>query len=695
MEFSLPKRTKRFKKSEETLNNKRLLIGLIVIGGIIVGFTCLACGVTVYGVNSWVRNIEGQAGSPVEVEVISPSLSSPSDPPPDSEQPVEGYSSTLDTLKSAEIPINDPIDIAQRLEGKENIPLTLPVDNLNRQVGESETFWVTNTDTAENFQVQTTLAAVTNHLYFWIEDGVDYSQKALDKLVREFEDVIYPTNREFFGSEWFPGVDGDPHLYVIYARGLGNNIAGYFVSVDEYHPLVHEFSNAHETFMLNADTAGLSENYTYSVLAHEFQHLIHWYWDRNETSWLNEGFAELATLITGQRDGPTHDDWFADDPDIQLNDWPNDPNETTFHYGNAFLFVTYFMDRFGSDATKALVADQLNGLESIDNVLEVLGEVDPDSGKPITADDVFLDWVVTNYLKDQYNVTERFSYLSYPDAPSFYATEIINSCSSDQFQRDVHQYAADYIEINCQNDFSINFVGQESVQVIPENPYSGSFAFWSNKGDQSDMRLTREFDFSDVSGPITFSYWTWYDLEDDYDYVFLEISSNGGDWRIIRTPSSTSEDPSGNSYGWGYNGKSGGDGSWIQEEIDLSGYAGEVIRLRFEYITDAATYGEGLMLDSISLPEIAYFTDFETDNGGWVPEGFVRIENKLPQIYRLALIHLGPVPRVEYLTISEGNQVDIPVSPGENGSNSTILVVTGATRFTRQKANYWIELTEE
>jgi len=695
MVFSLPIPIKTTKISEGTLNNKKLLIGLIILGVIIAGFTCLACGVTVYGVNSWARNIEGQTNTPVEVEVISPVESSPSDPSQDSGQPAEGYSSTLDTLKAVEIPINDPIDIAQRLEGKENIPLTLPVDNLDRQVGETESFWVTDTDTTENFQVQTTLAAVTDHLYFWIEDGVDYSQSALDKLAREFEDVIYPINREFFGSEWFPGVDGDPHLYVIYARGLGNGLAGYYASIDEYHPIVHEYSNAHETFMLSADNAGLSEGYTYSVLAHEFQHMIHWYQDHNETSWLNEGFSELATLITGQREGPTHDYYFADNPDTQLNDWPNGPGDTSPHYGNAFLFVTYFMDRFGSDATKALVADKLNGLESIDNVLEELGEVDPDSGIPITADDVFLDWVVTNYIKDQYNVTERFSYLSYPDAPSFYATEIINSCSTEQFQRDVHQYAADYIEINCQKDFSINFVGQESVQVIPENPYSGSFAFWSNKGDQSDMRLTREFDFSDVSGPITFSYWTWYDLEDDYDYVFLEISTNGGDWRIIRTPSSISEDPSGNSYGWGYNSLSGGDGSWIQEEIDLSGYAGEVIRIRFEYITDAATHGEGLLLDSVSIPEIAYFTDFETDNGGWVPEGFVRIENKLPQIYRLALLHLGAVPRVEYLTISEGNQVDISVSPGENGSNSTILVVTGATRFTRQKANYWIELTEK
>jgi len=677
------------------MNRKILIIGLSLLGLLVIGFTCLLCGMTVFGLNIWARNRGVINEPPVVVEVIPPSDAVGSEPSQDSNQLQDQGLSTLETLKTEIIPGNDPIDIARRLEGKENIPLTLPVEDLDRQVGEKETFWVSNTDTAENFQIQATLAAVTDHLYFWIEEGVDYSQIALNRLAREFEDVIYPTNQEFFGSEWFPGVDEDPHLYVIYARGLGSNLAGYYSSIDEYHPIVNEYSNAHETFMLSADNARLDEGYTYGVLAHEFQHMIHWYRDRNETSWLNEGFSELATLLTGQRDGPTHDYFFSQHPDIQLNDWPNDPAATIPHYGNSFLFVTYFMDRFGSEATKALVADELNGLESIDKVLSDLNIVDNQTGLPIKADDVFLDWVVTNYLKDEYNVDERFRYNSYPDAPSFFPTEINEGCSLDEVLRVVNQYAADYIEIECQEDFSIEFTGQESVKVIPQDPYSGSFAFWSNKGDQSNMRLTREFDFREVSGPITFSYWTSYDLELDYDYVFLEVSTNGEDWRIIRTPSSTSEDPSGNSYGWGYNGTSGMDSVWIQEDVNLSGYAGELIQLRFEYITDAAVHGEGLLLDYMSIPEIGYFTDFESDDGGWEAEGFVRIENTLPQTYRLALLHLGAVPRVEYLTASEDNKIEINVSPEETGSSSTILVVTGTTRFTRQPANYWIEISEK
>ena len=39
------------------------------------------------------------------------------------------------------------------------------------------------------------------------------------------------------------------------------------------------------------------------------------------------------------------------------------------------------------------------------------------------------------------------------------------------------------------------------------------------------MTLTRDFDFTSASGPLTLKYHTWYDLEKDYDYVFLEAST--------------------------------------------------------------------------------------------------------------------------------------------------------------------------
>ncbi len=597
---------------------------------------------------------------------------------------------TLRTLQEAEIPVNDLIDLAERLSGIENIPRTVEPPAAPLAVGTRETMWMTNVDTNESFQVDVVLQYVTDHAYYWIEEGVSFDPDELQTLAETFENKIYPTDRAFFGSEWTPGVDGDPHLYIIYARGLGFNLAGYFSSADEYHPLAHEYSNAHESFVLNADTVGLAETFTLGVLAHEFQHMIHWYRDRNETSWLNEGFSELAVFLNDYYTGG-FDYLFADEPDMQLNDWPNDPSATSPHYGAGFLFLNYFLNRFGDQATQALVAHPENGMESVDAVLEMLGATDPQSGEALRADDVFLDWVVTNYLLDESVADGRYVYENYAEAPRVSATEDVAVCPTETQTRDVHQYGADYIRITCTGTYTLRFEGSTQVGLLPAEVYSGDYAFWSNKGDESDMTLTRRFDFSQYSGPLTLTYWTWYDLEEDYDYLYVEASLDGEHWQILTTPSGTLEDPSGNSYGWGYNGLSGGDGRWIEETVDLSNYVGKKVYLRFEYVTDAAVNGEGFLLDDVAIPEIGYFSDFEADAGGWEAAGFVRVRNLLPQTFRLALIRMGDTPQVEYIDLNEDVSAEIPITIGGE-VDEVVLVVTGTTRYTRQKAAYRFEI---
>lgn len=590
---------------------------------------------------------------------------------------------TLETLEKTSVPVADMRDLARRLEGKEGIPLTVAAPLAPLTLGTQDEFWVANTDTNESFKISATLRYVTEHVYFWVQDGIEFDEAALQNLAETFEKKIYPTNRAFFGSEWTPGVDGDPHLYILYAEGLGFNLAGYFSSADENHPLAHEHSNAHEMFLLNKDNVDLAEESAYSVLAHEFQHMIHWNRDRNEASWVNEGFSELAVFLN---DYDVDSDYaFISNPDLQLNDWPNNQGQTLPHYGAGFLFLTYFLDRFGETITQALFGHPLNGMESVDAVLTASGAQDPLTGKEITADDVFLDWVLANYLRDQTIADGRYTYQNYSDAPQADSTETIRHCPTGPITRDVHQYGVDYIQITCRGNFRLHFEGSVQSRVVPTDFYSGSYALWSNKGDESNTTLTRTFDFSGHQGPLSFSYWTWYDLEEDYDYVYLEVSEDGDRWQILTTPSGTPEDPSGNSYGWGYNGKSQG---WIQERVDLSRYAGKKVQLRFEYVTDGAVNGEGMLLDDISIPEVGYFSDFENDSGGWEADGWARIENILPQTFRLALITLGQPTEVIYVPINPDVTADIPLEINDE----VVLVVTGTTRFTREKAAYRFEI---
>ena len=239
------------------------------------------------------------------------------------------------------------------------------------KVGDKEKFWISNSDTAEHSQIDATLLYITPHSYFWAEDGTEVNENDMKALMDTFEEKIYPTDREFFGSEANPGVDGDPHIYVLYASSIGHNIAGYFNSSDLFNPLVKEYSNAHETYVLGT-SQDLGVEYTYATLAYEFVHMIQNASDRNDVSWMNEGFAEVGSFLNGYDVGGA--DWlYVENPDLQLNTWVDNASpDFSAHYGQSFLYLTYFLDRFGEEATKALTNNPENDLTSVDDTLAEL-----------------------------------------------------------------------------------------------------------------------------------------------------------------------------------------------------------------------------------------------------------------------------------------------------------------------------------
>lgn len=598
---------------------------------------------------------------------------------------------TLEILKNTIIPSADLVTMAEKFEGKKNIPRSLSTAPMIYQLGDTLDFWTLNTDTNVNKKITAQLAYQTDGIYFWIEEGIEFNKRDLKKLVETFANKIYPTDQEFFGKEWIPGVDNDPHLYILYATDLGSNLAGYSSDTDTVLPEAHPYANGHEMFSINADVQTLTDPYTYGVLAHEFQHLIHSYHDANEEIWLNEGFSELATFLNGY-DAGGFDVLFAYNPDIQLNEWPNDSDATDAHYGSGFLFTTYLLDRFGEETTKAVVANKQNGLESIDDVFKIEGIFDPLTGKTMTADQLFMDWTLANYLQDSSIEDGRFNYHNYKTVPNFTDTETISDCVMPEQNRDVSQYGADYIHFHCNGQLQLQFSGDSTVQVIPVNPKEGTHFVWSNKADASDMTMTRQFDFTETTGNIEFSYDMWHDLETDYDYVYLLSSLDGENWNTVNTPSCTTSNLSGNSYGCAYNDVTP---TWKKETVDLSKFAGQKVWLRFEYITDAAVTGEGFVLDNLSIPQIGYSTGFETDDGGWEFQGFVRIENQIPQTFLVSTVRISSgITIVEQHQIKPGEVLNLDMNEGNDSIDFT-LVVSGSARYTRQKAQYQFKVIEK
>ena len=127
--------------------------------------------------------------------------------------------------------------------------------------------------------------------------------------------------------------------------------------------------------------------------------------------------------------------------------------------------------------------------------------------------------------------------------------------------------------------------------------------------------------------------------------------------------------------------------------MDLSRFAGTNLTLRFEYVTDSNVTGEGFLLDDLTIPEIGYTTDFESDAAGWQAAGWARIQNILPQSYGLALISVGDTTSVQDITLNPDISADIPFTIGD-GVDNIVLVVSGTTRYTRQLAPYRFSVSQ-
>ena len=616
----------------------------------------------------------------------TPSISSPTELPPNPNQGNPKSTETYQVLHDTVVPGWNTQDIAWRF--KSIAHLSFPNNNPPPiyEIGDQKTFFASNDDNIENVRVTATLRYKTSHLYFWIENGIYYNSADLKALADEFENSIYPTTRKYFGSEWTPGVDNDVHLYVLYARNLGEYVAGYFSNTDELPPELDPYSNTHEMFYMQTGEP-LGTDYSYGIMAHEFQHMIQWYQDNNEDEWVNEGLSDLAVFLNGYDPGG-FDHYYALDPDIPMTNWPENIKDTDPYYGSAYLFMQYFYERFGENAIHALVSEPANGMDGIDRTLENLNSFDAIRGKVITADDVFADWTVANYLQQPELLDGRYGYHSYKPAWQMNATETLNSCSSTPIQRSVNQYGVDYINVACRGNMTLNFQGENSVSLVPTDAHSGSHFFWSNRVNNSDARLTHHFDFSQVTGNITMSFWTWFDLEDQFDYVYLSVSTDGSTWEVL-APNICTE--SQNHFGCGYTGTSGG---WIQQTLDLNRYAGKQIDFRFDYLTDTAKLNDGFLIDDVSIPAISYSTDFETDNGGWIPEGFARIENTLPQTFKLTLIYPGNDTQVKEIEVDINGKATFPLDiTGDR--KAAVLVISATARVTQQKAYYSIRFGDQ
>ena len=132
--------------------------------------------------------------------------------------------------------------------------------------------------------------------------------------------------------------------------------------------------------------------------------------------------------------------------------------------------------------------------------------------------------------------------------------------------------------------------------------HSPNLSYFSNAVNNSQTSL-RTIELCQVNPGDTLRFWTWYDIEDDYDYGYLMVSRDFGyAFEPIEGNITTNYNPNDKNIG---NGITGSSDEWVEAVFDLSDYTGESILFSFVYITDWSVLGEGWYVDDI-YPFVQY-----------------------------------------------------------------------------------------
>ncbi len=298
-------------------------------------------------------------------------------------------------------------------------------------VGSTHAWYAYDYSTTNQYLTNATCRAVGVHCYIFVEDSMwttgKVDQGVVDSVMNTFDNSVpsnsskgvYQMDVDAFGNP--PDVDNDPRIIILILNirdgwsGSGGYIEGYFYGLNEVNVAG---SNNAEIYFLDAyptnlkSSAGLRSGM--STTAHEFQHMIHWNYNKSQISFVNEGCSLVAEVNCGY---PIYSQfYFASEPNHYLLDWRgSNINLALFDYSRAARYFTYLRDQFGMGIFPPIVQSAPHiGINSISDGLAAVSS-------PRQFTDVYLDWAIANTLDDR-SVDPRYGYL-YPGLEKV-ATEV-------------------------------------------------------------------------------------------------------------------------------------------------------------------------------------------------------------------------------------------------------------------------------
>lgn len=295
------------------------------------------------------------------------------------------------------------------------------------KAGEHQNFWVWDLSVMPpGFkQVNATCRSVGESSYIFVDDaswGKTATKDDIEKIHTTFnkqtppasvepDKGIYHIDTKYFGEP--PDIDKNPKIFLLvtdFGQFKGTSFDGYFNPFDQMDDKsaweqYQQHSNECEIVYLNSasPTTPISSDYMLAVAAHEFQHLIHFNYDQNETSWLNESCGEAAMTLCGYYTDKKHVKRYTEHPSNPL------VSLEYVDYGACLLWATYLNEQLGKDFFRTLVKNKEAGVVSVNEALK-------EYNSPHTFDSILSNWVAANYASSKGVKDPKFHY-NFIDVP--------------------------------------------------------------------------------------------------------------------------------------------------------------------------------------------------------------------------------------------------------------------------------------
>lgn len=385
------------------------------------------------------------------------------------------------------------------------------------------------------------------------------------------------------------------------------------------------------------------------TFAHEYQHLLESYVDADETSWVNEGLSDYAQSLVGYVDTslpPTSPD--ADShigcfqgylpesyggAENSLTLWQDQGGpEVLCDYGAAYSMMMYLRSHYGDEFMSALHTEPANGIEGLDNVLAKFGA-------KRDAQQTIHDWLATMALDAAIDKTGKVSGGPKKWLSSSELNSSINWGNPQSYDSPgAPPNGADYVRLgrpgHWLNSKDVDKISFEGAKTLAPEPVewtadstppeattadttcgavedgAGPTALYSGCGANLDRSIVRKVTVPADGGTLTFQ--ALWDTEDEWDFGFVQVSTDGGQtWTSLTTGDTTDRHDPGAVAGVVENlpGFAGDSGEWKTEKADLDAYAGQDILLGFRYITDGGVNEGGFWVRDIDVAGTAVPSD--------------------------------------------------------------------------------------